>query len=124
MSDLSLLTGIYANVEQFAALIDTVIEHARNNAKPIPGDAQRQLGQLLVDTGDQGQTSRSYEALILDSFLRYPSGETPVDLPQLGSRLLAGKVSSSDQQKLETLAKGLERERSEVAGRLWGRVPK
>jgi hypothetical protein len=121
MSDLSLLTGIYANVEHFASLIDTVIEHARTNVTVAPGDAQRRLGQLLVDAGDQGQTSRSYEALILDSLLRDASGETPLDLPQLGLRLLAGTISSSDQKQLEILAQGLERERSEVAGRLRGR---
>ncbi|SKA41323.1 hypothetical protein SAMN02745126_06486 [Enhydrobacter aerosaccus] len=121
MSDLSLLTSIYANVEHFASLIDTVIEHARTSATPTPGDAQKRLGQLLVDAGDQGQASQSYEALMLDSLLRDPSGETPLDLPQLGSRLLGGAISSSDQKQLEILAQGLERERSAVAGRLRGR---
>ena len=121
MSDLSLLTGIYANVENFASLIDTVIEHARKHQSSAPGDAQRRLGQLFVDAGDQGQKSGSYEALMLDSLLRDPTGETPVDLPKLGQRLLVGTVSSSDQKLLEILAQGLERERSEVAGRLRGR---
>jgi hypothetical protein len=120
MSDLSLLTGIYASVEQFASLIDTVIEHTQTNVAP-PGDAQKQLGQLLVDTGDQGQTSGSYEALMLDSLLRDASGQTPLDLPGLGRRLLAGTIDSSDQQQLEAIAQELERERSEVAGRLRGR---
>ncbi len=121
MSDLSLLTGIYANVEHFASLIDTVIEHMLTKVTAPPGDAQRRLGQLLVDAGDQGQTSRSYDALMLDSFLRDMSGKTLLNLPQLGLRLLAGTVSSSDQKQLEILAQGLERERSEVAGRLRGR---
>jgi hypothetical protein len=121
MSELSLLTGIYANVEHFASLIDVVIEHARTNLTATPGDAQRRLGQLLVDAGDQGQTSWSYEALLLDSLLRDASGETPLDLPQLGLRLLAGTISPSDQKQLEILAQGLERERSEVVGRLRGR---
>jgi hypothetical protein len=121
MSDLSLLTGIYANVEHFASLIDTVIEHMLTNLTAPPGDAQRRLGQLLVEAGDQGQTSRSYDALMLDSLLRDMSGKTPLDLPQLGLRLLSGTVISSDQKQLEILAQGLERERSEVAGRLRGR---
>jgi hypothetical protein len=121
MSDLSLLTGIYASVEQFASLIDTVIEHARTNVAAPPGDAQRRLGQLLVDTGDQGQTSGSYEALMFDSLLRDASGQTPLDLPGLGLRLLVGTIGSSDQEQLEAIAQGLERERSEVAGRLRGR---
>jgi hypothetical protein len=121
MSDLSLLTGVYANVEHFACLIDTVIEHARTNVAAPPGDAQRRLGQLLVDAGDQGQTSGSYEAFILDSLLRDATGEALLDLPQLGLRLLAGTINSSDQKQLEILAQGLEHERSEVAGRLWGR---
>jgi hypothetical protein len=121
MSDVSLLTGIYANLEQFASLIDTVIEHARTNVTAGPGDAQRRLGQLLVDTGDQGQSSGSYDALLLDSLLRDASAETPLNLPQLGQRLLAGTINYSDQKQLEVLAQGLERERSEVAGRLRGR---
>jgi hypothetical protein len=37
MSDLSLLTGIYANVEHFASLIDTVIEHMLTNLTARPG---------------------------------------------------------------------------------------
>jgi hypothetical protein len=121
MTDVSLLTGIYANLEQFASLIDTVIEQARTNETVAPGDAQRRLGQLLVDSGDQGQSSGSYDALLLDSLLRDTSGETPLDLPQLGLRLLAGTINFSDQKQLEILAQGLERERSEVAGRLRGR---
>ncbi len=121
MSDLSLLTRIYANVEQFASLIDTVIEHARTHVSAAPGSAQMRLGQLLVDTADQGQSAGSYEALMLDSLLRDATGATPLDLPQLGQRLLAGTISPSDQKQLEILAQGLERERSEVAGRLWGR---
>jgi hypothetical protein len=121
MSDLSLLTRIYANVEQFASLIDTVIEQARADLSATPGSAQMRLGQLLVDTGDQGQSAESYEALMLDSLLRDATGETPLDLPHLGQRLLAGTISPSDQKQLEILAQGLERERSEVAGRLWGR---
>lgn len=121
MSDLSLLTGIYANVEHFASLIDTVIEHARTHVSATAGSEQMRLGQLLVDAGDQGQTSESYEALMLDSLLRNATGETPLNLPELGQRLLAGTISPSDQRQLEILAQGLERERSEVAGRLRGR---
>jgi hypothetical protein len=121
MTDISLLTGIYANVEQFASPIDTVIEHARTQVSATPGDAQRRLGQMLIDAADQGQTSESYDALMLDSFLRDATGQTPLDLPELGRRLLAGTVSPFDQKQLEILAQGLERERSEVAGRLRGR---
>jgi hypothetical protein len=121
MSDLSLLTGIYANVEHFASLIDTVIEHARTHVSATAGSEQMRLGQLLVDAGDQGQASESYEALMLDSLLRNATGETPLNLPELGQRLLAGTIGPSDQRQLEILAQGLERERSEVAGRLRGR---
>ena len=121
MSDISLLTGIYANVENFASLIDTVIERARTHVAVTPGVAQRRLGQLLVDAGDQGQTSGSYEALMLDNLLRDATGETPLDCPSSASAFFAGTVSPSDQKQLEILAQGLERERSEVASRLRGR---
>jgi hypothetical protein len=121
MSDLSLLTGVYANVEVFASLIDTVIEKlGAPVASGIDEDRQR-LGRLLIDAGDQGQSSKSYEALILDSLLRRRTGEPLLDLERLGKRLLAGNADTSDRAQLEMLAKGLERERSEVASRLRGR---
>jgi hypothetical protein len=121
MSELSLLTGVYANVEVFAALIDTVIERAAKNPADASNPDQRRLGQLLVDAGDQGRAAGSYEALILDSLLRDAKGESLLDLRRLGRRLLEGPADSSDKRQLEVLAKGLERERSEVAGRLRGR---
>ena len=60
MSDLSLLTGIYANVEHIR-----VADRHRDRAHADEGDGsargctEERLGQLLVDAGDQGQTSRS-----------------------------------------------------------------
>jgi hypothetical protein len=87
----------------------------------VPDHDQARLGQLLVDAGDHGQSSESYEALVLDSLLRSSTGEPLLNFERLGKRLLAGSVDSSDQKLLETLAKGLESERSEVASRLRGR---
>ena len=121
MSDLSLLTGIYANVEVFASLIDSVIEKIGTRGAFTADEAQQRLGQLLIDAGDQGQSSKSYEALILDSLLRQRTGEPLLNLERLGNRLLAGEADASDRNQLEALAKGLERERSEVASRLRGR---
>ena len=121
MSDLSLLAGVYANVEIFASLIDSVIERIRKDGGNTPDVEQQRLGQLLVDTGDQGRSSDSYQALILDSLLRQATGEPLLNLERLGKRLLAGDLDSSDQRQLEILAKQLERERSEVASRLRGR---
>jgi hypothetical protein len=121
MSDISLLSGVYANVEVFAALIDSVIERMGKDSDATPNTDQRHLGQLLVDSTDQGQASRSYQALILDSLLRDVTGAPLLDVERLGRRLLVGETDSSDLKQLEVLAKGLERERSEVAGRLRGR---
>ncbi|MCP1854420.1 MULTISPECIES: hypothetical protein [unclassified Bradyrhizobium] len=122
MSDLSLLNGIYANVDFFASLIDTVIEHMRTDGTAKPGSEQMRLGQLLVDARDHGQSSHSYEALMLDSLLRSPTGEPLVNFERLGRRLLSGQVDASDQKQLEKLATELENERSEVANRLRGRA--
>lgn len=121
MSDLSLLTGIYANVEVFASLIDAVIERIGARGDSNANEAQQRLGQLLIDAGDQGQSSKSYEALILNIFLRQRTGEPLVNIERLGRRLLAGEADGSDRKQLEVLAEGLERERSEVAVRLRGR---
>jgi hypothetical protein len=121
MSDVSLLSGIYANVEVFAALIDSVIERMGKENMTTPNADQKRLGQLLIDAGDQGRSSGSYQALILDSLLRGVTGEPLLNLERLGRRLVAGETDSSDQKQLEVLAKSLEQQRSEVAGRLRGR---
>jgi hypothetical protein len=121
MSDLSLLSGVYANVEGFAALIDKVIEQMAANSATGSQSEQKRLGQLLVDAADRGRASGSYQALIFDSLLREATGAPLLDLEHLGRRLLAGNSDSADLKQLEILAQGLERERSEVAGRLRGR---
>lgn len=121
MSELSLLTGVYANVEAYASLIDTVLGRLRSGGSSPSDPDQTRLGRLLVDASDQGRSSQSLEALLLDSLLRSPSGERLTDLKSLGQRLLAGNVETSHQRQLEMLAKGLEKERAEVAGRLRGR---
>jgi len=121
MSDLSLLSGVYANVEVFAALIDKVIEQIAADSATGSQSEQKRLGQLLVDAADRGRASGSYQALILDSLLREATGAPLLDLEHLGQRLLAGNTDSADLKQLEILAQGLERERSEVAGRLRGR---
>ena len=122
MSDLGLLSGIYANVDNFASLIDKVIEHIRKDGGGSPDSEQAQLGRLLIDTLDHGQASGSYEALVLDSLLRSSTGEPFVNVGRLGKRLLSGEVDSSDQKLLEKLATELEKERSDVASRLRGRA--
>src|SRR5580700_290631 len=111
MSDVSLLSGIYANVEVFAALIDSVIERMGKENMTTPNADQKRLGQLLIDAGDQGRSSGSYQALILDSLLRGVTGEPLLNLERLGRRLVAGETDSSDQKQLEVLAKSLEQQR-------------
>ena len=88
MSDLSLLTGVYANVEVYGALIDKVIEQLRNKGSDPADPDQKKLAQLLVDASDQGLGSQSLEALVLDSLLRSSTGEPMANLKRLGERLL------------------------------------
>lgn len=121
MSDLSLLTGVYANVQTYGALIDRVLERlGRGEADPTDPD-QKKLAQLLVDASDQGLGSESLEALTLDSLLRSSTGQPLGNLRQLGERLQKGDVDHGYLRQLEELAQGLERERAEVARRLRGR---
>jgi hypothetical protein len=121
MSDLSLLTGVYANVESYAALVDRVIDGFRNPASSLTDLDRTKLGNLLVDASDQGRSKQSMEALVLDSLLRSETGEQQVDLKALGQRLLSGSLDKTSRRQLETLAEELERERVEVANRLRGR---
>ena len=124
MSDLSLLRGVYADVEAYGTLIDKVIERlGRGRTTHLPDPNQKKLGQLLIDTSDQGLESQSLEALTLDSLLRSNTGEpfTDLDLKQLGEHLLSGQVDVSYHKQLETLAQRLERERAEIARQLRGR---
>lgn len=123
MSDLSLLRGVYADVEAYGTLIDKVIERLGRGETDLPDLNQKKLGQLLIDTSDQGLESQSLEALTLDSLLRSNTGEpfTDLDLKQLGEHLLSGQVDVSYHKQLETLAQRLERERAEIARQLRGR---
>lgn len=119
MSDLSLLRGVYADVETYGTLIDKVIERLRETGTGVPPNPdQRKLGQLLIDASDLGLTSQSVEALTFDSLLRSNTGEPFVGMKQLGENLLSGQVDTSYQKQLETLAQRLERERAEIARRL------
>ena len=87
----------------------------------LPDPDQKRLGQLLIDTSDQGLESQSFEALTLDSFLRSNTGEPLAGLKGLGECLLSGKVDISYHKQLETLAQRLEQERVGIARQLWGR---
>ena len=123
MSDLSLLRGVYADVEAYGTLIDKVIERLGRGGTDLPDPDQKKLGRLLIDASDQGLESQSLEALTLDSLLRSNTGEpfTDLDLKQLGEHLLSGQVDVSYHKQLETLAQRLERERAEIARQLRGR---
>lgn len=121
MSDLSVLTGIYANVEAYGALIDRVIQRLGQGNVDLTDPDQKKLARLLIDASNQGLESQSLEALTLDSLLRTSTGEPFADLKQLGERLQNGDVDQTYLRQLEKLAQGLERERVEVARRLRGR---
>ena len=120
MSDLSLLRGVYADVEAYGTLIDKVIERLGQGGTGPPDPDQKKLGRLLIDASDQGLESQSLEALTLDSLLRSNTGEpfAELDLKQLGEHLLSGQVDASYHNQLETLAQRLERERAEIARQL------
>ena len=119
MSDLSLLTGVYTDVEAYGEMIDRVIKQLTQGLTGPLGPDQKKLGQLLMDTGDQGLESLSLEALVLDGLLRSNTGEPLAGLQQLGKCLLNGQVDASAQKQLEALAQRLEQERAELARRLW-----
>lgn len=120
MSDMSLLTGVYADVEAYAVLIDRVIERLGQVGTGPPNPDQKKLGQLLIDTSDRGLASQSLEALTLDSLLRSNTGEpfADLDLKQLGEQLLSGQPDVNYHKQLEALAQRLERERADIARRL------
>ena len=121
MSDLSLLTGVYADVEAYGVLIDRVIERLRRyGADPTDPD-QKKLAQLFIDASDQGLESQSLEALTLDSLLRTSTGEPLANLKQLGEQLQNGNVDQVYLRQLEKLAQDLEQERADIARRLRGR---
>ncbi len=120
MSDLSLLRGVYADVEAYGTLIDKVIERLGSRGTGPPDPEQKKLGRLLINASDQGLKSQSLEALTLDSLLRSNTGEpfASLNLKQLGEQLLSGQVDASYHIQLETLAQRLEQERAEIARRL------
>lgn len=121
MSDLSVLRGVYADVKAYGTLIDRVIERLGRGGTGPPDPDQKKLGQLLIDASDQGVKSQSLEALTLDSLLRSNTGEPLPGLKWLGERLLSGQADVGYHKQLEALAQRLERERADIARRLWRR---
>lgn len=120
MSDLSLLRGVYADVETYGALIDKVIDQLEQGGIGQPGPDRLKLGKLLIETSVQGLESESLDALILDSLLRSNTGEpfSGLDLKQLGEQLISDQVDIESHRQLETLAQRLDLERAEIARRL------
>ena len=55
MSDLSLLRGVYAEVEAYGTLIDKFIQWLGRGRTRLPDPNQKKLGQLLIDASDQGR---------------------------------------------------------------------
>ena len=121
MSNLSLLTGVYADIEAYAVLIDRVIERLGRGKIGSPDPDQKKLGQLLIDASDQGFESQSLEALTLDSLLRSNTGEPLAGLKELGECLLSGQVDVRYHKQLEMLAQRLEQERVGIARQIRGR---
>ena len=120
MSQRSLLTGIYADVETYGALIDRVIERlGRGQVDPTEPD-QKRLARLFVDASEQGLASQSLEALTLDSLLRTSTAEPMADLKLLGERLQKGDVDQAFLRQLEELARKLEQKRVDLARQLRG----
>lgn len=118
MSDLSLSTGVYANIEKHGVLIDRVIERlGREKAAPTDPD-QKKMAQPFVGASALGLESQSSEALILDGLLRTRSGKPLADLKQLGERLQKGDVDQACLRQLGEFAQGLEQERANIARRL------
>ena len=121
MSQLGLLTGIYADVEAYGALIDRVIDClGRGQVDPTEPD-QKRLARLFVDASDQGLASQSLEALTLDSLLRTSTAKPMADLKLLGERLQSGDVDQAYLRQLEELARKLEQKRVDIARQLRGR---
>lgn len=121
MSKVGLLTGVYADVEAYGALIDRVIERLeRGQVDPTEPD-QKRLARLFVDASDQGLASQSLEALMLDSLLRTSTAEPMADLKSLGERLQSGDVDQAYLCQIEELARKLEQKRVDIVRQLWGR---
>ncbi|MYD59771.1 MAG: hypothetical protein F4W91_01900 [Gemmatimonadetes bacterium] len=120
---MSLLTGVFADVEAYAVLVDEVSKRLEQGRTGPPNPDQKKLGQLLIDTSDRGLKSQSLEALTLDSLLRSNTGEpfADLDLKQLGEQLLSGQPDVNYHKQLEILAQRLEQKRAEIARRLRGR---
>ncbi len=95
MSDLSFLTGVYANVEAYGALIDRVIERLGQGQFDPTDPDQKKLAQLFIDASDQSLESQSIEALTLDSLPRTSTGEPLANWKQLGERLQNGDVDQA-----------------------------
>ena len=120
MSDLGLLAGVYANVENYGLLIDRVLEKiSKGDSDPV-NDDQLSLARILIEAGSLEKREESVTGLILNSLLRDKYGEPVTDLKRLGESLLSGSIGAASVRQLEQISKKLEEERTAVAHRLRG----
>jgi hypothetical protein len=120
MSDIGLQSGFYAQVRDYAELLDDALIEIKTGTSQIAiNDAARRLGEFLTTLGgssdSQDLPTRLMAVLLRDCF----QGQNN-DWITLGQALLRGEVNDTIINDLEALAWSLEQQQATAMARIRG----
>jgi uncharacterized Ntn-hydrolase superfamily protein len=118
MNDTGLFSGIYEGIRNRADLLDRVLVQLKAGTS-APGDSERrQLAAWLKSLADAGTSD--YSARMIQLLLRSQRQSLQQGWAEIGESLDSGQVSSDVIDRLEELARALEKEQATALARLRG----
>ncbi len=116
MSDIGVISGRYASIEELARLVDAAILALNTQKDPLNAPVLKELSMLLLDAGSRKPSN--LRALRLATLLHdYPLKEIET-VESLGRALVQNARDKSVKEGLDRIAALLEHERAQAADRL------
>ena len=116
MSDMGVISGRYASIEELAQLVDAAILALNTQKVPVHAPVLKELSLLFLDAGSRKPSN--LRALRLATLLHdYPLKERET-VESLGRALAKNPTDKSVKEELEKIATLLEHERAQAADRL------
>jgi hypothetical protein len=118
MNDTGLFSGIYEGIRNQADLLDRVLVQLKAGTSVPENSERQQLAAWLVSLADPDTTD--YSARMIRLLLRGQRPGLQQGWAEIGESLLGGTVGGPVIDRLEELARALEREQATALARLRG----
>ena|SRR5260221_14786011 len=120
MSDIGLQSGFYAQVRDYAELLDDALIELKTETATFGGkDSTRRLGEFLTSLGASSD-SQDLAIRLIAVLLRDRLRDQHDDWVTLGQALLSGEVDDTIINHLEALAWSLEQQQATAMARIRG----